>query len=107
MRNESVKKPSKHAYTSGYYRIACYVNMHCSGTIYSHFCIKHLAKKPLKKANYPKIPPKTNKKPPLETSKPENMLKMTHGRNKKQKCQKKLKGFLVLGDITPEPRVIC
>ena len=73
---------------SGYYRIVCHVNMHCSGTMYSHFCLKHLAKKSLKKANYPEIPPKINKKPPLETSKPENMLKMTHVRSKKQKCQK-------------------
>ena len=29
---------------SGYYRIVCHVNMHCSGTAYSHFCLKHLAK---------------------------------------------------------------
>ena len=47
---------------SAYYRIVCHVNMHCSGRKYSHFCIKHLAKKALKKANYPEIPPKTNKK---------------------------------------------
>ena len=60
--NKSVKKPSTHAYMSGYYRIPCHVNMHCSGTTYSHFCIKHLAQKALKKANYPKISPKTNKK---------------------------------------------
>ena len=73
---------------SGYYRIACHVNMHCSSTTYSYFCLKLLAKKALKKANYPKTPPKT-KNPPLETSKPENMLKMMHVRSKKQKCQKK------------------
>ena len=75
---------------SGYYHIVCHVNknMHCSGTTYSHFCLKHLAKKALKKANYSEIYPKTNKNPPLETSKPENRLKMTHVRSKKQKCQK-------------------
>ena len=78
---------------SGYYRIVCHVNMHCSGTTYSHFCLKHLAKKALKKANYPEIPQKKKtKKPPLETSKPENMLKMTHARSKKQKRQKRVLG---------------
>ena len=46
-----------------------------------------LSKKALK-ANYLEIPPKQTKTPPLETSKPENMLKMTHVRSKKQKCQK-------------------
>ena len=48
-----------------------------------------LSKRILKKENYPEIPPKTDKKPPLKTSKPENMLKMTHAMSKKQKCQKK------------------
>ena len=86
---------------SGYYSIVCHVIMHCSGTTYSHFCLKHLAKKALKKANYPENPQKTNKKHPLETSKPENLLKMTHVMSRKQKCQKKQKGLLVLGDITP------
>ena len=47
---------------SGYYQIVCHVNMHCSGTTYSHFCLKHLAKKALKKANYPEIPPKNKQK---------------------------------------------
>ena len=76
----------------GYYRIPCHVNMYCSCKTYSHFCIKHLAQKALKKANYPEIPPKKKQKnPPLETSKPENMLKMTHVRIKKQKFQKKNK----------------
>ena len=60
---------------SGYYRIPCLVNMHCSGTTYSHFCIKHLAKKALKKRIIPKFPQKQTKSPPLETSKPKNMLK--------------------------------
>ena len=69
---------------SGCYHISCHVNMHCSGATYSHFCIEHLAKKLKKNANYPKIPPKTKKNPPLETSKPENMLKMTHVRSKKE-----------------------
>ena len=73
---------------SGYYRTPCHLNMHCSGTTYSHFCIKHLAQKNLKKANYPEFHPKTNKKSTLETSKPESMLKMTQVRSKKQKCQK-------------------
>ena len=90
---------------SGYYLIACHVNMRCSSTTYSYFCLKHLAKKALKKANYPEIPPKTNKKPLLETSKPENMLKMTHARSKKQKRQKKGSWFWEI--LLPEPRVIC
>ena len=57
---------------SGYYRRVCHVNMHCSGTNFSHFCIKHLAQK---KQIIPKFPQKQTKSPPLETSKPENMLK--------------------------------
>ena len=57
-----LKKLSTLANMSGYYCIVCHVNMHCSGTTYSHFCFKHLAKKALKKANYPEITPKTNKK---------------------------------------------
>ena len=73
---------------SGYYSITCHVNIHCSGTTYSHFCIKHLAKRALKKQIIPKFYQKQTKNPPLETSKPENMLKMTHLRSKKQKCQK-------------------
>ena len=32
------------------------------------------------------------------------MLKMTHVRSKKQKCQKKIKGLLALGDITPSTK---
>ena len=77
---------------SGYYRIACHVNMLCSGTTYSHFCLKQLAKKALKKQIIPKFPQKQTKNPPLETSKPENMLKTTHVRGKKQKCQKRALG---------------
>ena len=74
---------------SGYYRIVFHVNMHCSGTTCSHFCLKQLAKKALKKQIIPKFPQKQTKNPPLETSKPENMLKILHVRSKKQKCQKK------------------
>ena len=88
---------------SGYYRTPCHLNMHCSDTTYSHFCIKNLAQKNLKKANYPDILPKTNKKSTLENSKTESMLKMTHVRSKKQKSQK-IKGLLVLGDITPRTK---
>ena len=76
---------------SGYYRIVCHVNMHCSGTTYSHCCLKHLAKKALKKQIIPKFPQKQTKEPLLETSKPEYMLKMTHVRSKKQKRQKQNK----------------
>ena len=57
-----MKRPSTHAYMSGYYRIICHVNMHCSGKTYSHFCVKHVAKRALKRANYPEISPKANKK---------------------------------------------
>ena len=98
-----LKKTSTLAHMSDYYCIACHVNMHCSSKTYSYFCLKHLAKKVFKKTNYPEIPPKTNQKSPLETSKPENMLKMTHVRSRKQKCQKN-KGFLALGDITPRTK---
>ena len=91
---------------SGYYRIPCHVNLHCSGTTYSHFCIKHLAQKALKEANYPEIPPKQRKNPPLETSKTENMLKMTHVRSKKTEMTKKIKRLLVLGDIIPRTKSI-
>ena len=79
---------------SGYHRIACHVNLHRSSTTYSYFCLKHLAKKALKKANYPETPPKTNKKPPLETSKPENMQKWrTQGvKNKNFKKNKRALG---------------
>ena len=78
---------------SGYYRIVCQVIMHCSGTTYSHFCLKHLAKKALRKANYPEIPPKTKKFSPgnFENKK----------RGVKNKNVKKIKGLLVLEDITP------
>ena len=62
-----------------------------------------LSKKSLKKANYPKIPPKKTKNPPLQTSKPENMLKMTHLRSKNRNV-KKIKGLLALGDITPRTK---
>ena len=79
-------------------------NMHYSGTTYSHFCLKHLAKKALKTANYPEIPPKTNIKPSPGNFETENMPKMTHLRSKKQKCQNKIKGLLALGDITPRTK---
>ena len=82
---------------SGFYRIVCHVNMRCSGTTYSHFCLKHLAKKALKKQIIPKFPQKQTKNPPLEISKPENMLKMTNLRSKKQNCPKKIKWALGFG----------
>ena len=84
-----LKEPSTHAYMSGNYPIACLVNMHCSGTTYSHFCVKQLAKRALKKQIIPKFLQKQTKNTPLENSKPENMLKMTNVRSKKPKCQKK------------------
>ena len=56
-----------------------------------------------KKQIIPKFPQKQTKNPPLETSKPENMLKMTHVRSKKQKCQKN-KTALGSGDITPRTK---
>ena len=56
-----------------------------------------------KKQIVPKFPQKQTKNPPLETSKPENMLKMTHVRSKKQKCQKN-KTALGSGDITPRTK---
>ena len=88
----------------GYYRIPCHVNMYCSCKTYSHFCIKHLAQKALKKQIIPKFPQKQTKNPPLETSKPENKLNMTHVRSKKTEMSKKIKGFLVLGDTTPRTK---
>ena len=70
--------------------------MLCKHALLRHtiFTLLHqtLSKKALKKANYPEIPPKTRKNPPLKTSKPENMFKITHVRSKKQKCQKKALG---------------
>ena len=78
--------------------------MHCSGTTYSHFCLKHLAKKALKKQIIPKFPQKKTKNPPVEFSKPENMLKMMHVRSKKQYRQKEIKRLLALGDITPRSK---
>ena len=80
-----LKKTATLAHMSGYYRIVCHVNMHCSGTTSASNTWQKNYKK---RENYPEIPPKTNKKPPLETSKPENMLKMTQVRSRKQKCQK-------------------
>ena len=73
---------------------------------YNTFTLLHqtLSKKSFEKASYPKFPQKQTKNPPLETSKPKNMLKMTHVRGKKQKCQKKIKGLLALGDITPRTK---
>ena len=63
-----------------------------------------LSKKDLKMQIIPKFPQKQTKNPPLETSKPENVPKMTHVRSKKQKCQKKIKGLFALGDITPRTK---
>ena len=83
-----LKKTSTLAHVSGYYRIACHVNMHCSSTTYSYFCLKLLAKKALKKQIIPKLPQKQTKNPPLETSKPESMLKMTHVRSKNRNVKK-------------------
>ena len=102
-----LKKTSTLAHVSGYYRIACHVNMHCSSTTYSYFCLKLIAKKALKKQIIPKFPQKQTKNPPLETSKTENILKMTHVRSKKQKCQKKQKGSCFWEILLPETRVIC
>ena len=65
--------------------------------LFKHALLRHniftllhqtLIKKSFKKSNYPEIPPKTIKNPPLEVSKTEDMLKMTDAKNKKQKCQK-------------------
>ena len=58
---------------------------------YNTFTLLHqtLIKGVKKKKIIPKFPQKQTKKPPLETLKPENMLKLTHVRSKKQKCQKK------------------
>ena len=54
--------------------------------------LKHalkLSKKAKKKTQIiPKFPQKQTKNPPPKTSKPENLLKITHVRSKKQKCQK-------------------
>ena len=63
-----------------------------------------LSKKSFKKQIIPKFPQKQTKNPPLETAKSENMLKMTHLRSKKQKCQDKIKALLALGDITPRTK---
>ena len=64
--------------------------MHCSGETHSQFCIKHLAKEFFfkKKKIIPKFPKNKQKILPRETSKPENMLKMTHVRSKKQMSKK-------------------
>ena len=89
---------------SGYYRIVCHVNMHCSEITYLDFCIKYLAKK-AKKANYPEIPPPPKRKnPPLENSKTENMLEMTQVRCE-NKNVKKIKALLLLGDITLRTKI--
>ena len=72
---------------SGYYRLACQ----------KHALLRHniltllhqtVSKNSLKEANYSEIPPKNKKNTPLETSKTENLLKMTQVRSKKQKYQK-------------------
>ena len=81
--------------------------MSCKQALLRHkvFTLLHqtLSTKSFKKANYPEIHQKTNKNLPLETSKPENMLKMTHVRSKNRN-DKKIKGLLVLGDTTPRTK---
>ena len=53
--------------------------MSCKHALLRHniFTLLHqtLSKKSFEKTNYPKIPQKQTKSPPLETSKPKNMLK--------------------------------
>ena len=80
------KKPSEHGWL-----ILHSMSLKYALLRYNTFTLLHqtLSKRILKKEKYAQIPPKTNKKPPLEPSKPEYMLKMTHVRSKKQKCQKK------------------
>ena len=81
--------------------------MSCKLALLRHniFTLLHqtLSTKSFKKQIIPKIPQKQTKYPPQETSKPENMLKMTHVRSKKQKRQKNRRA-LVLGDITPRTK---
>ena len=99
-----LKKTSTLAHMSGYYHIVSHVNMHCSGTTYSHFCLKHLAKKALKKASYPEIPPKNKQKIlPWKLRHPKTCSKWrTWGvRNRNVK---KIKGLLALGDFTPRTK---
>ena len=99
-----LKKPPELAYMSDYSCIVCHVNMYCSGTTYSHFCIKRIAKSSKKFQIMPKFPQKQRKTPLREPSIPENMLKMTQARSRKPKISKNTKRFLVRGDNTPRTK---
>ena len=69
---------------SGYYHIACHVNMHCSGATYSHFCNKHLSKNAKKNGKVARSSPKNKEKILTEeTLKREKQHEMTHVRSKK------------------------
>ena len=92
-------------HTHGYYSMEWHVNVNCSSTTYSHFCIKYLAKN-LKKRKLSRKPHKNKEILSLKTSKTENMLKMTHVRSKKQNV-KKWKGTWFWVTLIPESRVIC
>ena len=85
--------------------------MSCKHALLRHkvFTLLHqtLSKKALKKQIIPKFPQKQTKNPPLETSKPENMLKMNHVRSKKAEMSKKQKGSWFWEILLREPRVIC
>ena len=89
--------------TAGSSCIVCHWNMHCSGTTHLHFCIKHLAKEFLKKKIIPNIPQKQTKNLPWKLRNLKTCLKWrTWG--VKNKNVKKIKGLLVLGDITPRTK---
>ena len=60
-------------------------------------------KKSLKNANNPNFAQKQRENPHRENLKHENVLKMTHVRIENKKCQK-MKGHMVLGDITPKTK---
>ena len=103
--SKTAKKPSEHGWLFLHSMSLKHALLRYNTVTLLH---QTLSKRILKKVNYPQISPKTNKKPPLENSKPENMLKMTHVRSKKQKFQKKnKKGFWFWEILIPEPRVIC
>ena len=70
-----LKKTSTLAHMSGYYRIVCHVNMNYSGTTYSHFCLKHLAKKALKSKLSRKSPKIKQKILPWKLRNPKTCLK--------------------------------
>ena len=59
----------------GYSCIVCHVNILWSGTTYSHFCIKHSAKKAEKLQIIPKFAQKQTKNPHREIFKTQNVLK--------------------------------